>query len=152
MTTARPDPRNPFPATEPLPEPTPGSAPDPAARPLRRVFVRDLVVACLIGVHRHERDGKQRVRVNLDLRVEEHRGPLDDKLSHVVSYETLVEGVRRLADGGHINLVETLAERIAAMCLEDRRVRDVVVRVEKLDVFADAASAGVEIQRENVLE
>lgn len=140
MTTLRPDPA-PFPSAD--------REASPAHRPLRRVFVRDLVVACLIGVHRHERDGKQRVRVNLDLRVEEASDALDDKLSQVVSYETLVDGVRRLADGGHINLVETLAERIAAMCLEDRRVRDVVVRVEKLDVFADAASAGVEIQREN---
>jgi 7,8-dihydroneopterin aldolase/epimerase/oxygenase len=43
--------------------------------------------------------------------------------------------------------VETLAERIAALCLSDRRVRVARVRVEKLDVFPDATSVGVEIER-----
>jgi dihydroneopterin aldolase len=43
--------------------------------------------------------------------------------------------------------VETLAEQIAALCLEDRRVRVARVRVEKLDVFVDATSVGVEIER-----
>ena len=46
-----------------------------------------------------------------------------------------------------MNLVETLADRIAEMCLEDQRVRTARVRIEKLDVFADAESAGVEIER-----
>jgi dihydroneopterin aldolase len=44
-------------------------------------------------------------------------------------------------------LLETLAEEIAAICLQDGRVRSVRVRVEKLDIFPDAASVGVEIER-----
>ncbi len=116
---------------------------------LRRVFVRDLVLSCLIGVHRHERDGKQRVRVNLDLDVEDTGEMVGDRLVNVVSYEDLVEELRALAAAGHINLVETLAERIAEVCLDDRRVRRARIRVEKLDVFADAASVGVEIERSN---
>jgi dihydroneopterin aldolase len=46
-----------------------------------------------------------------------------------------------------VRLVETLAERIAEACLEDERVEHVRIRIEKLDVFADAASAGIEIER-----
>jgi len=55
--------------------------------------------------------------------------------------------VRAIVAAGHIKLVETLAERIAAACLADTRVRLVHVRVEKLDVFQDAAAAGVAIVR-----
>jgi dihydroneopterin aldolase len=55
--------------------------------------------------------------------------------------------VRGLIGAGHVNLVETLAERIAEACLHDLRVHAVRVRVEKLDVFPDAVSAGVEIER-----
>jgi dihydroneopterin aldolase len=55
--------------------------------------------------------------------------------------------VREIVSRGHINLVETLAEEVAAMCLQDRRVRSVRVRVEKLDVFPDVTSVGVEIER-----
>ncbi len=115
----------------------------------RRMFIRDLVVTMLIGVHRHERDGRQRVRINIDLSVTDDGGVDDDRLAAIVSYETLVHGIRRLCDSGHVNLVETLAERIARLCFDDRRVRDAVIRVEKLDVFADTASVGIEIERAN---
>jgi len=67
----------------------------------------------------------------------------------VVCYAEIVAGVREIVAAGHINLVETLAERIAARCLSDGRVRSARVRIEKLDVFADAASVGVEIERSN---
>ena len=122
----------------------------PDAVPLtRRMFIRDLVVNMLIGVHRHERDGKQRVRINIDLSLVDDSGIDDDRLAGVVSYETLVHDIRRLCDSGHVNLVETLAERVADLCFDDRRVRGAVVRIEKLDVFADTASVGVEIERSN---
>lgn len=118
-------------------------------RRMRRVFVRDLVVPCLIGVHRHEQDGRQRVRINLDLDVVEGEEATGDRLANVVCYEEIVAAIRRITDSGHINLVETLAERVAEHCLIDRRVRTARVRVEKLDVFADAASVGIEIERAN---
>jgi dihydroneopterin aldolase len=114
---------------------------------VRHVFVRDLLVSCRIGVHRHEKRNDQPVRINLDLAVSE--GAARDRLADVVDYEEIVERVRRIAGRGHINLLETLAERIAAACLEDPRVRTARVRIEKLDVFPDAASVGVEIERAN---
>jgi len=114
-----------------------------------RIFVRDLELQSLIGVHRHERDGRQRVRINLELDVTGDPAGLDDRLAGAVNYETIVGRVRRIVGAGHVNLVETLAEQIAQACLEDRRVRRALVRVEKLDVFADAASVGIEIERMN---
>lgn len=114
---------------------------------LRHVFVRDQVLVCSIGVHKRELDSLQRVRVNLDMAVLEGDKPLNDDLKNVVCYEKITAGVRAVADRGHVNLVETLAERIAATCLADGRVRSVLVRVEKLDVFDDVDSVGVEIER-----
>lgn len=117
---------------------------------LRRVFVTDLILQALIGVHRHEKDGRQRVRINLDMEVTDGERPLLDRLTDVVCYEDVVTGIRSIVAAGHINLVETLAELIANRCLQDQRVRKVRVRVEKLDVFADASSVGVEIERFNI--
>jgi dihydroneopterin aldolase len=118
-----------------------------AASGLRHVFIRDLVLDASVGVHRHEQVRRQRVRINLDLAVAEGAGPLGDDLANVVCYERLAEGVRALVAAGHVRLVETLAERIAALCLTDARVRIARVRVEKPDVLPDAASVGVEIER-----
>lgn len=121
-----------------------------AGTAIRHVFVRDLVMSCSIGVHGFEKDGPQRVRINLDLAVREG-SEIGDDIANVVCYEGIVSGIRALVGEGHVNLVETLAERIAAMCLEDARVRVARVRVEKLDVFPDATSVGVEIERFNTL-
>jgi 7,8-dihydroneopterin aldolase/epimerase/oxygenase len=111
-----------------------------------RVFVRDLMMTAKIGLHQHERLAGQRIRINLDLTVADN-GPIDDDYDNVVCYGGLVTGVRQVVGAGHVNLAETLAERIAGMCLADRRVLSARVRVEKLDVFPEAASVGVEIER-----
>ena len=70
-----------------------------------------------------------------------------DELARVVDYQAVAARVRAIVAAGHVRLAETLAERIAVACLEDDRVRLVRVTLEKLEVFADAASAGVAVER-----
>ena len=125
-----------------------------AARGLRHVFLRDLLLPASIGVHPHEHAAPQRIRINVDLGVEDDGARAlsrpavgRDDLRRVVDYEGVADAVRAIVAAGHVMLVETLAERIADSCLADPRVHLARVRVEKLDVFADAASAGVEIER-----
>jgi len=113
-----------------------------AADGRRHVLVRDMVVECGIGVHDWEKASKQRVRINLDLTV-----TAGGQLPKSVSIETIMAGVRAIAQGRHTNLVETLAERIGAFCLEVDGVRVARIRVEKLDLFPDISSVGVEIER-----
>jgi dihydroneopterin aldolase len=124
-----------------------------ARRGIRHVFLRDMVLPASIGVYPHEHAAQQRVRVNVDLGVDDESaraglavGP--DELGRVVNYEKVANYVRSIASAGHTRLVETMAERIAQACLSDPRVRVVRVRVEKLDIFPDAESAGVEIERD----
>ena len=116
---------------------------------VRHVFIRDLLLTCLIGVHKREKKKPQRICINLDLAVSEEIDVSTDRLTDVVCYEEVADRIRSLVSKGHVNLVETLAEKIANLCLEDRRVRAARVRIEKLDVFKDASSAGVEIERFN---
>jgi 7,8-dihydroneopterin aldolase/epimerase/oxygenase len=122
---------------------------------LRHVLLRDMVLAASIGIYPHEHDAKQRIRINIDLGVDDEAaiaglavGP--DELTRVVDYEKVANRVRAIVGSGHTRLVETLAERIAENCLMDSRVRTVRIRVEKLDIFADAVSAGVEIVRQRL--
>ncbi len=119
-----------------------------ARRRIRHVFVRDLELDANIGVYHREKGQAQPVRINVDLTVEEGDMPLEDRLSNVVDYGAVVDGIKDILAGGHLNLVETLAEQIASFCLEDQRVRVARVRIEKLQVVAEAKSVGVEIERE----
>ena len=117
-----------------------------AEQPTRRMFICDLLLDCWIGVYRHERDADQRVRINIDLTVRDDR-PADDSIANVINYDDIVAGVKAIVNSGHINLVETLADRIGDVCMEDPRVLTARVRVEKLDAVAEAAGVGVEIER-----
>lgn len=125
-----------------------------AAQRLRHVFLRDMILSASIGVYPHEHDARQRIRINVDLGVEDDgarpasRAAVGrDELSRVVDYERVAAAVRHIVGAGHTRLVETLAERIAEACLGDRRVQIARVTVEKLDIFPDAGAAGVEIER-----
>lgn len=114
-----------------------------------RIHIRDFVVMAQIGVYEHEKLAPQRVRLNLDLEVAE--ASRDDELRNVVCYDKIVQAVRRLVGAGHIQLVETLGERIADLCLADPRVRRATVTVEKLDIYPDIAAVGITLTRDSPL-
>lgn len=117
--------------------------------PLRRLFIRNMILDANIGVFPHEQGVSQRIRVSVSFGVDD-RTDLEigaDDLSRTVSYEQVVVLVRQIVAEGHVRLVETLAERIAAGVLVDNRVKVVRVRIEKLDVFEEIEAVGVEIER-----
>jgi 7,8-dihydroneopterin aldolase/epimerase/oxygenase len=111
-----------------------------------RVFVRDLVLPCSIGIYPREKGLRRRVRVNAEIQVTSPLPSADD-FADVVNYETIVAGIKAITEAGHINLVETLADRIATLCLADHRVSSTRVMVEKLDVWPETESVGVVVER-----
>jgi dihydroneopterin aldolase len=110
-----------------------------------KVFIRNLELLARIGVHGHEQGMPQPVRINVEL--EAKQSVREDRLDEVVDYEAVAHEIRAIVGAAHINLAETLAERIAAACLADRRVLRAKVRVEKLHALQGAEAAGVEIER-----
>ena len=117
-----------------------------AAQAIRHVFIRNLELLAHIGVYHHEEGKMQPVRFNVDLGVKDD-ADLQDRLDKVVDYGVIEARIRSIIAEGHVRLAETLAERIAAACFEDSRVRSARVRVEKLHALSAAESAGVEIER-----
>ncbi len=118
-----------------------------AIRGLAHVFVRNLEIEATVGVHEHEKLGPQPLSISIDLTVRELPGTVSDNLDQVVCYEDVVRKVQTICEDDHVNLIETLADRIAASCLKDTRVHAVRVRVEKTQAFAECASVGIEIER-----
>jgi len=117
----------------------------------RRIFVRDLIIPAMIGVYDHEKNAHQLVCINVDLTTDDKGAALNDDFNNTVSYETAVNGIKKIIAAGHINLVETLADKIAEFCLADARVHSVKVKVEKPDIVPEAAGVGVEIERYQML-
>jgi FolB domain-containing protein len=110
-----------------------------------RIFVRDFVTPVRVGAYAREQDKPQDVRFNVDVTATRLGRPVSD-MRDVLSYDVLMDAIRIVVASGHVPLVETLAERIAATLLDYPRVTSVTVRVEKLEVGPGAV--GVEITRE----
>jgi 7,8-dihydroneopterin aldolase/epimerase/oxygenase len=115
---------------------------------LRRVFVHDLEIVASIGVHEHEKRYEQRVLISADLWVRDDYDGVSDRLADVLDYGKVLDDIVRLAQSEHVNLNETLAERIARQCLSDPRVERVRVSIAKPDVTRSCRSVGIEIERE----
>ncbi|HEX3675390.1 MAG TPA: dihydroneopterin aldolase [Rhizomicrobium sp.] len=117
-----------------------------AQKAISHVFIRNLEVLAHIGVYGHEQGKAQPVRINVDLAVEDIVA-IEDRVENVVDYAAVDGKIRAIIAKGHINLAETLAERIAQACFDDPRVKTARVRVEKLHALPGAESGGVEIER-----
>lgn len=113
-----------------------------------RISVRDYLRLAEIGAFASERGVEQRLRFNVVLEVMQHAAAVADDVDQVVSYDTITSAIDRILDAERLDLLETLAERIARGCLADIRVLRAFVRVEKLDRIPGAL--GVEIVRSQI--
>jgi len=116
-----------------------------AADPLDRISLRDHVRAVEVGAFPSERGVEQRLRFDVVLELASPPAALEDDVDRVVSYEIIIGAIDAALAAGRASLVETLAERVAAGCLEAPRVVRAAVRIEKLDRVPGAL--GVEIVR-----
>ncbi len=111
------------------------------------MFVRDLEIVASVGVLEHEKRYEQRIIVSADLFVHDNYDGVSDRLADVLDYGKVVDGIARLVQSEHVNLIETLAERIADQCLATAASSRVRVRIEKPDVMQSCRSVGIEIER-----
>lgn len=119
----------------------------PAEARTYRIQVRDLDIAWSIGVFDHEHEAVQPIRINLELDASELENWQADDYANVPCYAKIAEDIRAMAAEGHVRLVETLAHRIALLCLADPRIQRARVRVEKPEALKNAESVGVEVER-----
>lgn len=126
------------PLARPLPHPTTDTPPRDAAQVV--LVVRDLVVTTLIGIYDYEHVKPQRLRLNLEL-------ALNSGSQQPWTHADLVNMASRIVTEGHTNLLECLAERLASVLLSDGRASMALIRLEKLDAFAECEAVGVEIVR-----
>ncbi|XDA99396.1 dihydroneopterin aldolase [Sulfitobacter sp. LCG007] len=115
-------------------------------RPLDRISVRDHTVEVEIGAFQAERGVTQRVRFNIAVEVEPPAAPMDDDVDRILSYDKITDAISLELSAERLNLLETLAERLAERILLEPQAVRVFVRIEKLD--RGPGALGVEIVRE----
>lgn len=115
------------------------------AVPLDRIALRDYITEVEIGAFQAERGTAQRVRFNILVEVRSIAFPLQDDVDRILSYDLITDAIEAELSRERLNLLETLAERIAGRILTDPKAARVFVRIEKLDRLPGAL--GVEIVR-----
>lgn len=117
------------------------------ARSLRRVFIDKYELMASVGIYERERRYIQRVVVSLSLLVSDEYDGVSDTLGNVYNYELSINAIKDTIESAHFNLIETMAQRIADVCLESPEVVSITVRIEKPDVLTECRAVGIEIER-----
>ena len=111
------------------------------------ILVRDLRVEVLIGIYKRERYLAQTVSIDLDIGIPGTTVFASDKVADTIDYAQVALKIKELAGTGHFRLVETFADRIAKLLIEDFKAPWVKVSAAKIGILPNAKFVGVSIER-----
>ena len=112
-----------------------------------KVIIKNLRARGIIGVNDWERKRPQEILINITVFTDTHRAAESDDINECVNYSTLSKKIMAHAESAGRQTVEALAGDLAKLCLEEKGVQKVIVRVEKPGAVRFAESVGVEIER-----
>jgi dihydroneopterin aldolase len=111
------------------------------------VFIKQLAVDTVIGVYEWEKTIQQRLFFDVELSTDIRAAASADDIRQTLDYAVVCERVIALVQSGPVELIETLAERIAKMLLDDFATTQVMVQVDKPAAVPAASTVGVRIVR-----
>ena len=111
------------------------------------LFLRNILVRCIIGIHPYERDKRQNLLISVTLHFPLGQAGATDDISHSVDYSALESHIVETIEMSSFSVIEAVAEEVARICLRESRVHAVEVTVEKPQALTYAQSVGVTIHR-----
>jgi FolB domain-containing protein len=115
-----------------------------------QIFITDLHFRCIVGVNEQERRERQDVIAQITLDVDLRQAGRTDSIDDTVDYKAVKKAILTMAEQSQFQLVEALAENMAAICLKNSRVSRVTVEVQKPGALRFARTVGVRIVRQRV--
>ena len=116
----------------------------------RKVNIKNLVLNIFIGIHKFEKKKKQRVRFNIEVITNPNVKPNSKDLSTILNYEEVVNKIRLLVKKQHHELIEDLAENIFEIIFQNRLVKTINIKIEKLDIIKNSESVGIEFSKSKI--
>ena len=113
----------------------------------RKVNIKNLILEISIGLHDFEKKKKQRVRFNIDISTDSNIKPNNNNLASIVNYEDTINKVTYITEKKHHELLEDLAENIFDIIFENKLVKKVNLKLEKLDIIKNTESVGIEVSK-----
>ena len=113
----------------------------------RKVVIKNLILNIFIGIHDFEKKKKQKVRFNIEVETNPNTKPSNKDFSTIIDYETLVNKIKALVKKQHHELLEELAENIFKIIFQNKLVKKVNIKLEKLHIIRESESVGVDITK-----
>lgn len=111
------------------------------------VYIHDLEVCTVIGIHDWERSIRQRVRIDIEMGFDIQKAALSDKIEDALDYEAVSKRLVAFIEGSRFHLIETMAEQCARIIIDEFHVPWVRLRLAKPGAVRGAREAGVLIER-----
>lgn len=111
------------------------------------VFIRDLRIETVIGIYDWERQIRQTVSVDLEMGADIRAAAATDDIAHALNYKAVAKRVIQFVGESEFLLVETLAERIAGLVMEEFGVPWLRLRIAKPGAVRGSREVGVTIER-----
>ena len=111
------------------------------------VFIKGLNAASVIGCYDWERDIRQTLVIDLELKADFTRAARTDALEHALNYAAISRRVIAVCDESRFQLLEALAERLAAIVLAEFSVSGLRMTITKPGPVSEADGDGVVIER-----
>ena len=112
-----------------------------------RIFLRGLTAECVIGFIDWERRVKQTVVVDLELPVDCRQAAVTDDVNDTVDYKKVSKRVLAFIEASEFMLVETLAQRLAMLILEEFAIEWIRLSINKPGAIRNSRDVGVAIER-----
>ena len=111
----------------------------------RTVFIKDFIIDEIIGIHKHEKIKKQKIKFNIVLDVNQSSVPDEKDIKSIVDYEKITKKIESLTKSKKYNFLESLAEDSFKEIFEDKRINSVTIKIEKPEAIKNTESVGVEV-------
>ena len=111
----------------------------------RTVFIKDFIIEEIIGIHKHEKIKKQKIKFNIVLDVSQNSLPDEKNIKSIVDYEKITNKLKSLTKGKKYNFLESLAEDAFGKIFEYKRINSIKIKIEKPEAISNASSVGVEV-------
>ena len=113
----------------------------------RKVIINDLILNIFVGIHNFEKKKRQRVRFNIEIMTNPYVFPNNKDLRSIINYEEIVYKIEKLSNLKHHELLEDLSENIFNMLFQNKLVKKVNLKIEKIDIIKKTKSVGIEVSK-----
>ena len=113
----------------------------------KKILIKDLTLDLMLGYYDFEKDKPQKVKFTLEVDYRDKKPTNDKDLNSIVNYDKIVNLIKKLVKNKHYNFLETLAEDVFDELFKDKRIDQITLQIEKLEIIKDCSSVGIQISK-----